>query len=208
MLEFDAMLFPSDGRAPHLVKLVTSPMLGPDPHSLNSQQPRMPHPEVHMDYIAELGSRAWKYHVCNVQWTEICPFWLNTARGSPRWYESELHKPIRHFLSHHLAWRDAILHQQGHPRNPRTELQRILCLEGKHRCRQVSRESLLVVSAMLDARWSLFMFSKKFDLAHDGRLCNPQKLLTNSRRTLGKFTMYLLSDRSSILLRPSSSKYN
>lgn len=63
MLGFDAILFPSDGRAPHLVKLMTSPMPGPDPHSSDAQQTRMPHPEVHMDYVAEVGSRAWQYHV-------------------------------------------------------------------------------------------------------------------------------------------------
>jgi len=63
MLGFDAILFPSDGRAPHLVKLMTSPMPGPDPHALDCQQARMPHPEVHMDYIAEVGSRAWQYHL-------------------------------------------------------------------------------------------------------------------------------------------------
>ena len=66
MFGFDAILFPSDGRTPHLVKLMTSPMLGPDPHSLNCQA-RMPHPEVHMDFVAEIGSRAWKYHVCILQ---------------------------------------------------------------------------------------------------------------------------------------------
>jgi len=63
MLSVDAILFPSDGRAPHLVKLVTTPMPGPDPLSLGRQQARMPHPEVHMDFIAEVGSAAWKYQL-------------------------------------------------------------------------------------------------------------------------------------------------
>jgi len=63
MIGVDAILFPSDGRAPHLVKLVTSPMSGTGPQTPNSQQTRMPHPEVHMDYIADLGCRAWAYHL-------------------------------------------------------------------------------------------------------------------------------------------------
>lgn len=64
MIAFDAILFPADGRPPHLVALATSPVSGLDPHCVSSRQTRMPHPEIHMDYIAEgLGSRAWKYHV-------------------------------------------------------------------------------------------------------------------------------------------------
>ena len=64
MIAFNAILFPSDGRPPHLVALMTSPVSGIDPHCVSSRQTRMPHPEVHIDYIAEgLGSRAWQYHV-------------------------------------------------------------------------------------------------------------------------------------------------
>jgi hypothetical protein len=61
---FDAILFPSDGRPPHLVSLMTSPVAG-SPHHLPQGGPtRLPHPEVFMDYIAEgLGPRAWKYHL-------------------------------------------------------------------------------------------------------------------------------------------------
>ncbi|KAJ8076720.1 hypothetical protein PM082_001143 [Marasmius tenuissimus] len=62
MIHFDAILFPSDGRTPTLVELMTSPMaIG---HHSQSNPSRMPHPEVHMDYIAEgLGPRAWKYQL-------------------------------------------------------------------------------------------------------------------------------------------------
>lgn len=65
LVPFEALLFPSDGRNPHMVALATSPMSVPDPHAPYSTQPaRMPHPEVYMDYIAEgLGPRAWHYHV-------------------------------------------------------------------------------------------------------------------------------------------------
>lgn len=64
MVAFDAIMFPSDGRPPHLVALTTSSFLTQDPLSLSAKQTRMPHPEVHMDYIAEgLGSRAWRYRV-------------------------------------------------------------------------------------------------------------------------------------------------
>ncbi|KII95987.1 hypothetical protein PLICRDRAFT_170575 [Plicaturopsis crispa FD-325 SS-3] len=54
----EAILFPSDGRPPHLISLMSSPM--PPPH----QSSRMPHPEVYMDYVAEgLGLRAWNYQL-------------------------------------------------------------------------------------------------------------------------------------------------
>lgn len=65
LVSFEALLFPSDGRNPHMVALMSSPMSMPDPHAPHSTLPaRMPHPEVYMDYIAEgLGPRAWHYHV-------------------------------------------------------------------------------------------------------------------------------------------------
>lgn len=61
MYSFDAILFPSDGRAPHVVALMTSPASFTDPHALQmTPNSRVPHPEVYMDYIAEgLGTRAW-----------------------------------------------------------------------------------------------------------------------------------------------------
>src|SRR5258707_11282306 len=69
MSAFQAFLFPSDGRPPHVVDLMTSPASFTDPHSLHamSSTSRIPHPEVYMDYIAEgLGSRAWACQVCLV----------------------------------------------------------------------------------------------------------------------------------------------
>jgi hypothetical protein len=139
MLSFDAILFPSDGRAPHLVKLMTSPMPGLNPNLLDSQQARMPHPEVHMDYIAEIGSRAWQYHVRTVQKNYLS---RNTespvACRSPGWYEQELHEPIHNFLPNHLTRRNAVPAQQGPSRDSRKKLQGVLRLEGKHRRGQVS----------------------------------------------------------------------
>jgi hypothetical protein len=71
MVAYDAILFPSDDRAPHLVSLMTSVQAGylnPSPQSSQSSQvalaSKVPHPEMYMDYIAEgIGSRAWQYHV-------------------------------------------------------------------------------------------------------------------------------------------------
>ncbi|KAI3611009.1 hypothetical protein WG66_013789 [Moniliophthora roreri] len=62
---FDAILFPSDGRSPSLVQLMTSPMTITAHHASYTNNPsRMPHPEVHMDYVAEgLGPRSWKYQL-------------------------------------------------------------------------------------------------------------------------------------------------
>lgn len=66
MISFDAILFPSDGRPPHVVPLMTSPASFTDPRAqqVGSSTARIPHPEVYMDYIAEgMGQRAWGYQV-------------------------------------------------------------------------------------------------------------------------------------------------
>ncbi|KAF9268302.1 hypothetical protein L218DRAFT_893260 [Marasmius fiardii PR-910] len=61
---FDAIMFSSDGRTPTLVSLMTTPMSLGHHSSYTNSPSRMPHPEVHMDYIAEhLGPRAWKYQL-------------------------------------------------------------------------------------------------------------------------------------------------
>ena len=63
LINFDAILFPADGRPPQVVQLMTSPA------SYTGQEGaatggRVAHPEVHMEYIAEnLGPRAWAYQV-------------------------------------------------------------------------------------------------------------------------------------------------
>lgn len=77
MVSFEAILFPSDDRAPHLVSLMTSVQTGYSNTTSQSQpissttsqttlapNAKVPHPEMYMDYIAEgIGSRAWQYHV-------------------------------------------------------------------------------------------------------------------------------------------------
>jgi hypothetical protein len=56
---FDSILIPSDGRAPHLVQLVTSEPATPGP----TQPSIIPHPEMHMDFVADIGARSWRYQV-------------------------------------------------------------------------------------------------------------------------------------------------
>ncbi|KAJ3550637.1 hypothetical protein NMY22_g354 [Coprinellus aureogranulatus] len=64
MVYLNAILLPSDGRPPSLVELMLSPMAHPsNPASYANPPAFMPHPEVFMDYIAEIGARAWKYQV-------------------------------------------------------------------------------------------------------------------------------------------------
>jgi hypothetical protein len=65
LIAFDAILFPSDGRPPHLVALMTSPMsVQMQPASSSGHLGRLPHPEHFMSFVAEgLGPRAWKYQV-------------------------------------------------------------------------------------------------------------------------------------------------
>jgi hypothetical protein len=66
MQSFDAILFPADGRPPHVVRLMTSPASFSNPHApAQTGTARVPHPEVHMEYIAEEPNvRAWHYQVC------------------------------------------------------------------------------------------------------------------------------------------------
>ncbi|KAI0253168.1 hypothetical protein BJV78DRAFT_246556 [Lactifluus subvellereus] len=63
MQSFDAILFPADGRPPHVVSLMTSPASFSNPHApAQTSTARIPHPEVHMEYIAEdPNMRAWNY---------------------------------------------------------------------------------------------------------------------------------------------------
>jgi hypothetical protein len=65
MQSFDAILFPADGRPPHVVSLMTSPASFSNPHApAQTSTARIPHPEVHMEYIAEdPNMRAWNYFV-------------------------------------------------------------------------------------------------------------------------------------------------
>ncbi|KAJ7122852.1 hypothetical protein C8R44DRAFT_156193 [Mycena epipterygia] len=60
LISYSAIFFPSDGRAPSVVQLMTSPTQ----YGMNAG-PRMPHPEAHMDFIAESnglgGARPWGY---------------------------------------------------------------------------------------------------------------------------------------------------
>ena len=67
LLSYDALLFPADGRTPHLVTLSASPVTEMDVQTgqlvLMSV---LPHPEVHMDLIADnnRAARAWRFQVC------------------------------------------------------------------------------------------------------------------------------------------------
>lgn len=69
MISYDAILFPADERAPHLVPLMTSNASSFSQPGQSSQQPqpamgRIPHPEMYMNFIAEgVGPRAWRSHV-------------------------------------------------------------------------------------------------------------------------------------------------
>lgn len=48
----DAILFPADGRHPHLVALMSSTVTSADPITGRMISRRVPHPQVHMNYIA------------------------------------------------------------------------------------------------------------------------------------------------------------
>lgn len=64
-MSFDAILFPADGRPPHVVSLPTSPVTQTDHHSNQVVIITvMPHPEVHMDGVSDdTGQRVWRIQV-------------------------------------------------------------------------------------------------------------------------------------------------
>jgi hypothetical protein len=68
MQSFDTILFPSDRRPPHIVSLMTSPASFSNLHApAQTSTARVPHPEVHMEYISEDPNiRAWHYQVCAI----------------------------------------------------------------------------------------------------------------------------------------------
>lgn len=69
MVSYDAIVFPADERAPHLIPLMWSNASSYSPVGQSSQpsQPvstKIPHPEMYMDFIAEgVGPVAWRSHV-------------------------------------------------------------------------------------------------------------------------------------------------
>ena len=64
MISYDAILFPADGRPPHVVSLPVSPVTQMDHHTNQIVMSAMPHPEVHMDGVAdESGQRVWRIQV-------------------------------------------------------------------------------------------------------------------------------------------------
>ena len=70
MQSFDAILFPADGRPPHVVSLMTSPASFSNLHTLAKMNPAcIPHLEVHMEYIMEDANMwAWHYLVRGCVW--------------------------------------------------------------------------------------------------------------------------------------------
>lgn len=64
-LSYDAILFPADGRQPHIISLTTTQTTHTCPETGQIMYSNLPHPEIHMDSIAEgAGTRAWGYQVC------------------------------------------------------------------------------------------------------------------------------------------------
>ncbi|KAH9943006.1 uncharacterized protein BXZ73DRAFT_97072 [Epithele typhae] len=61
MPTFEAIFFPANDRSPTTVPLLTSNFVfqGPAAHEPPYRAGRLPHPEIHMDYIAD---RSWEYH--------------------------------------------------------------------------------------------------------------------------------------------------
>jgi hypothetical protein len=113
MQSFDAILFPADGRPPHVVSLMTSPTSFSNLHTpAQTNAACVPHPEVHMEYIAEdPNMRAWYYQVraaaappfAILSHTPLSLEKKNLDRRSARHDEKEVCEPLHFLLSRHLA---------------------------------------------------------------------------------------------------------
>ena len=98
---FEAILFPCDGRQPHLVALMTSPMSYQTYYGAYSPQTsRLPHPEHYMSFVAEgLGPRAWKYHVRDSSYLRLTlRLTSHTANRSSRRHEQEIRQSLHRIL--------------------------------------------------------------------------------------------------------------
>lgn len=76
IVSYEALVVPSDDRAPHLSSLMTSPLSFTDVNARQAEvyrASRMPHPEILMDYIAEgLGPRGWRFQVNYLFFSDAC----------------------------------------------------------------------------------------------------------------------------------------
>jgi len=87
----DAILFPADGRTPHLVQLMSSTATYTDPMTNRMVAHRIPHPEVHMNYIAtNTPHRVWDSRVIlnisyarNFQYPYVVFFPILSQSGAP-----------------------------------------------------------------------------------------------------------------------------
>lgn len=88
----EALLFPADGRIPHLVQLTSSTMMSAiDGRTIVY---RMPQPQVHMNYIAtNTLDRVWDSRVGNPIFRHDFGFWL------VNWLKVITHIPYARYLS-------------------------------------------------------------------------------------------------------------
>jgi hypothetical protein len=108
MQSFDAILFPADGRPPHVVSLMTSLASFSNPHTpAQMNAGRVRHPEVHMEYIVEdPNTRAWHYLVRAAAAPRPATLSHHTrpnildCRGAI-YDEREVRKPTHHLLPCH-----------------------------------------------------------------------------------------------------------
>ena len=127
LIAFDAILFPADGRPPHLVALMTSPMTIPMQNMTYSHS-RLPHPEHYMSFVADgLGHRAWKYQVRSGLCRSLSLFTSLThdlARGGTRRHEQEVCQSIHNILSCRLPRFHAVSCEPVYSRDTRKDVSR------------------------------------------------------------------------------------
>ena len=185
MQSFDAILFPADGRPPHVVSLMTSPASFSNPHApAQTSTARVPHPEVHMEYIAEDPNlRAWHYQVCTVFFfyyyrgvsspCSLHGFLFSThpapctppngvnplVRRRARHDEQEVRAAVHNLLPRRLAGRHAVPREPdraGHPRGSeqRPPPTRGAALAWEPRRRQVRRRPVHTDDGRVHGRFS------------------------------------------------------
>ena len=112
LLSYDAILFPADGRTPHLVTLSASPVTEIDVQTGQLVlMSALPHPEVHMDLIADNSNRAtkaWRFQVRPSHSASVMLLTDSAAAQDAGRHDQRVRQSLHHLLPYYLPRWNAV----------------------------------------------------------------------------------------------------
>lgn len=113
----EALLFPADGRTPHLVELMSSIITNVDPMTGQVFQQRIAHPQVHMNYIASNTTHCvWESRIIrnilyarNFQYPYVVFFPILSQSGAPFPVNLNIKEIQGRSFKETVAWRGDIV---------------------------------------------------------------------------------------------------